>query len=85
MFNLSVSDSLYVAHHGIPWYTQTDPTSQQCIRFLGNWNQNALRNSFWDCYWGRAGQLLANFFPLSLVTVPEVFAKVNSTQFSSRF
>ena len=26
-----------------------------------------------------------NFFPLSLVTVPEVFAKVNSTQFPSRF
>ena len=24
-------------------------------------------------------------FPLSLTTVPEVFAKVNSTQFSSRF
>ena len=21
---------------------------------------------FWDCYWGRAGQLLANFFSLSL-------------------
>ena len=21
------------------------------------------RNCFWDCYWGRAGQLLVNFFP----------------------
>ena len=28
----------------------------------------------------RAGQLLVNFFP-SQVTFPEVFAKVNSTQF----
>ena len=28
-----------------------------------------------------AGQLLANVFPLSLVTVPEVFASVNSVQF----
>ena len=26
-----------------------------------------------------------NFFPLSLVTIPEVFAKINSTQFPSRF
>ena len=25
------------------------------------------------------------FFPLSLVTAPDVFAKVNSTQFPSRF
>ena len=31
-------------------------------------------------YWERAGQLLA-IFSLSLVTTPEVFAKVNSTQF----
>ena len=31
-------------------------------------------------YWERAGQLLA-IFSLSLVTIPEVFAKVNSTQF----
>ena len=29
--------------------------------------------------------LLANFFPLSLVTVSEDFAKVNLTQFLSRF
>ena len=35
----------------------------------------------WDRYWGRAGQLLANFPPLFLITVPEVFAKVNSAQF----
>ena len=39
------------------------------------------RHCFWDRYWGRAGQLLVNFFPLSLVTVTEVFAKVNSDQF----
>ena len=29
-------------------------------------------------------RLLASFFSLSLVTVPEVFAKVNSAQFPSR-
>ena len=36
--------------------------------------------------WRRAGLLLANFFPfgLSLVSVPEVFARVNSTQFPWR-
>jgi len=31
-----------------------------------------------------AGQLLANFFSLFLVIIPEVFAKVNSAQFPSR-
>ena len=36
-------------------------------------------------YWGRAGQLLANFFSLSQQTVPEVFAKVNLAQFPMRF
>ena len=41
------------------------------------------RNCFWDCYWGRASQLLANF-PLSLVTVPDVFANFNSPQFPLR-
>ena len=39
----------------------------------------------WDCYWGRAVQLLANLFALSLVTVVEVFVKINSPQFLSRF
>ena len=34
------------------------------------------RNCFWDRYWCLVGQLLANFFPLSLVTVPEVFGKL---------
>ena len=33
-----------------------------------------------DAPWG-AGQLLANLFPLSLATVPEVFANVYSAQF----
>ena len=33
---------------------------------------------------GTHGQLLANYFPLSLVTVPEVSANVNSAQ-SPRF
>ena len=35
----------------------------------------------WDHYWEHAGQLLY-IFSLSLVTVPEVFAKVNSASFS---
>ena len=39
----------------------------------------------WDRYWGRAVQLLANLFALSLVTVLEVFVKINSPQFPSRF
>ena len=34
----------------------------------------------WDCCRGRAGQLLP-VFSLSLLTVPEVFANVNSAQF----
>ena len=33
----------------------------------------------------RAGQLLAKCFPLSPVTIPEVFAKVNLAQLPSRF
>ena len=36
---------------------------------------------FWDSYWGRAIHPLANLFALSPLTVPEVFAKVNSAQF----
>ena len=24
----------------------------------GNWSRNASRSGFWDCYWGRAGQLV---------------------------
>ena len=39
---------------------------------------NVTSNCFWDSYWGRAGQLQVNFSP-------EVFAKVNSAQFPSRF
>ena len=46
----------------------------------GNWGRNAHRNYFWGRYWGSAGQLLANF---ARVTIPEVFAKVNSAQFPS--
>ena len=64
------------------------------------WRRNVTRDCFWDCYWGRAGQLSAIFlsvpsnnprslcesywpiFPLLfLITIPEVFAKVNSTRF----
>ena len=29
----------------------------------GGWSRNASRNCFWDCYSGRAGQLLFKFFP----------------------
>ena len=36
---------------------------------------------FWDGYWGRVIQLLVHWFDLSPLTVPEVFAKVNSPQF----
>ena len=36
---------------------------------------------FWRMRWSAIGQ----FFPLSLVTIPEVSAKVNSAQFPSRF
>ena len=39
-----------------------------CIRPLrkleGNWSRNACRKCFWDGYWWRTGQLLANFFPV---------------------
>ena len=45
----------------------------------GNQSQNVSRNCFWDRYCGRTGQLLA------IVTVPEVFAKVNSVQFPFHF
>ena len=42
------------------------------------------RSCFWDSYWERAVQLLV-IFSVSLVTSPEVFAQVYSTQFSCRF
>ena len=50
----------------------------------GNYSRNESRSWFWDRYWWHAGQLLAKF-SLSLVTVPEVFAKVISSQFPSYF
>ena len=37
-------------------------------------------NCFRDRYWGCADYILVILFLLSLVTVPEVFAKVNSAQ-----
>ena len=40
---------------------------------------------FWGRYWGRAIQLLVNLFAPSPLTVPDVFARVNSPQFSSCF
>ena len=45
----------------------------------------SFRKEFWDRYWGRDGQLLANLLVLSIITAPKVFAKVNSAQFLSRF
>ena len=51
----------------------------------GNWSGSASRSCFWDRYWRRAGQLLANCFSPVSVTVPEVFAKANSAHFSSGF
>ena len=56
-----------------------------CYKQGGNWSRSASRNCFWDRYWWRASQLLVNFFGLSPVTVPEVFAEVNSFKSSSRF
>ena len=50
------------------------------IGYLRNEKGNASRNSLWVRYWGRGSQLLANFYSLSLVTVPDAFAKVNSVQ-----
>ena len=60
------------------------PRNSPLSKQRGNWSRDAARNYFWDCHWWRAGQLLASVFPLSLVTVPVVFAKVNSAQFPSR-
>ena len=48
----------------------------------GNWSRNASRNCFWDGYWGRACSR-RSAIGHSLVTVPEVFAQVNSSQFRS--
>lgn len=33
----------------------------------GNWSQNVSHNWFWDCYWGRAGQLLVFFLISNLL------------------
>ena len=46
-----------------------------------NWSRNASRKCLWDRYPARVGQLLAWLLVLSLVTVPEVLAKVNSARF----
>ena len=57
------------------------------IKFLRNENSKkalgrvSFRKEFWDPHWERAGQLLANLFSLSQVTIPEVFAKFNLVHF----
>ena len=57
------------------------PILETIRRLVPNWPSNG----FWEIFWGQLGTSpLANFFFLSLVTVPEVFAKVNSAQFPSR-
>ena len=43
------------------------PVRVKTSRVLG---PKCARSCFWDGYWGRAGQLLVNFFP-----VPEAFGK----------
>ena len=58
--------------------------SYQDFRETGPWAELPSAKDLWDRYWWRAGQLLASFVPLSLVTVPEIFAKLNSSQFPSR-
>ena len=42
---------------------------------LNVWNRHESRNWFWDCYRGRAGQLLANFSPSPSRKSPSVFAQ----------
>ena len=47
-----------------------------------NWSGNSSRNCFWYHYWGRARRSdISQLFSLSLITIPEVFAKVHSSQF----
>ena len=78
-----------VATSELPEVNEPDKSRQEGeVKFLighfkkreENWSRN--RNCFRDRYWWRAGQLFADFFP---VTVPVVFAKVNSSQFPSKF
>jgi len=50
------------------------------LKRAGNWSRNASRNCLWDRYWGRGGQLLANCFSPSLVTVPESLLFVSKVE-----
>ena len=62
-------------------WTQSSDEDQHppLLKQEGNWSRNASRNCFWDCYCGRAGQLLANCFhipscsPRSLCKNPAQF------------
>ena len=82
MFNLSVSDSLYVAHHGIP-----KPILPVSNVFVTLETETEIRRPaiVSGIVAGDAPVSYWLIFSLSLVTVPEVFTNVNSTQFSSRF
>ena len=53
-------------------------------RHFRNWDELAFSKTFWDPYWGRAIQLLANLIVLCLIAILEVFEKVNSSQFAAR-
>ena len=47
--------------------------------------QNASRSCFWNRNWEQRRPAIGQFVFLSLVTVPEVFEKINSPQFLSCF
>ena len=49
------------------------------------WRRNLTRDCFWDCYWPSRRSAIGQSFSLSLVTIPELFAKVNSAEFPSSF
>ena len=78
IFGFSRSRSLF--------QNRTKTLATQFIRFKRerDWSQSESCKYFWDRYWGCAGQLLAYFPLMFLVTVPEFIAKFNSAQFPSR-
>ena len=49
------------------------------------WRRNLTRDCFWDCYWPSRRSAIGQSFSLSLVTIPELFAKVNSAEFPCSF
>ena len=56
-------------HTKVPflWLRKREQFSVVLFAFLETrrefyWRRNLTRDCFWDCYWGQAGQLLANLF-----------------------